>query len=73
MKWSTQIASALTAGKASIVLAHVRRWKSDSAFFKQARKLFEIIDITLEINADAAKLSSHTQGEPRLFRLQARR
>ena len=62
----------VAAGNTPIVLAHVRRWKSDAAFFKQAKKLFDMTDITVEVNADAGKFSSHTKGEPRLFRLQAR-
>lgn len=51
------------------LLAHVRRWKSDSAFFKQLRKQFEVIDITAEIQSGAELLSSHTRGAPRLFQL----
>ncbi|KAL3156579.1 hypothetical protein ABBQ38_000869 [Trebouxia sp. C0009 RCD-2024] len=56
-------------GGQAIVLAHVRRWKSDAVFFKQLKKRFEVVDITAEIHLDAAQLSSHTRGALRLFLL----
>ncbi|KAA6428174.1 MAG: Methyltransferase family [Trebouxia sp. A1-2] len=62
--------SSLAAGR--YLLAHVRRWKSDSAFFKQLRKQFEIVDITAEIQSGAELLSSHTHGAPRLFQLNSK-
>ncbi len=54
------------------LLAHVRRWKSDSAFFKQLRKRFEVVDITAEIQSGAEQWSSHTRGAPRLFQLNSK-
>lgn len=57
------------AGGKSVILAHVRRWKSDAVFFKQLRKQFEVVDITADIQLDAAQFSSHTRGASRLFML----
>lgn len=54
------------------MLAHVRRWKSDSAFFKQLRKRFDMVDITAEIQSGAELLSSHTRGAQRLFQLNSK-
>ena len=75
MVWRTVCRSKLylTAGLAggqAIILAHVRRWKSDAVFFKQLKKRFEVVDITADIQLDAAQFSSHTRGASRLFRLQ---
>lgn len=64
-----QYLTAGLAGGQAIVLAHVRRWKSDAVFFKQLKKRFEVVDITAEIHLDAAQLSSHTRGALRLFLL----
>lgn len=64
---ATNSVAAAAAGANAIILAHVRRWKSDSAFFKQLKKQFEVDDITTDIQLDAAQFSSHTRGVPRLF------
>lgn len=61
------LCSLASIGANAIILAHVRRWKSDSAFFKQLKKQFEVDDITTDIQLDAAQFSSHTRGVPRLF------
>ncbi len=71
-KWPNWMLVLYVGGK-SYLLAHVRRWKSDSMFFKQLRKHFELVDITAEIQTGAALLSSHTRGASRLFQLTAKR
>jgi hypothetical protein len=57
-------------GSTRLVLAHVRRWKSDKLFFQRARKLFAIEDITCAVDPQAGFHSSHTKGARRLFALQ---
>ncbi|CAL5219246.1 g1040 [Coccomyxa viridis] len=52
-----------------LLLAHVRRWKSDKRFFKALSKGFSVSDITSIIDKDADLLSSHTKGALRLFEL----
>ena len=52
-----------------VLLAHVRRWKSDKAFFQAARKLFIIEDISIAIDPQACARSSHARGALRLFQL----
>ena len=44
-----------------ILLAHVRRWKSDKRFFKALGKVFSISDITSTIDKDAHLLTSNTK------------
>lgn len=70
--WLKQTCKHSYAGAKANLLAHVRRWKSDSAFFKQLKKGFEVQDITAEIQSGANLLSSHTRGVPRLFQLTAK-
>ncbi|KAK9819756.1 hypothetical protein WJX72_002004 [[Myrmecia] bisecta] len=52
-----------------ILLAHVRRWKSDKHFFSKARQSFTVTDITHTVDAGAADCSSRTRGAMRLFQL----
>ena len=52
-----------------ILLAHVRRWKSDKRFFKAVGKAFAVSDITSSIDKDASLLNSNTKGALRLFEL----
>ncbi len=56
-----------------ILLAHVRRWKSDKRFFKALGKVFSISDITSTIDKDAHLLTSNTKGALRLFELRRHR
>ena len=52
-----------------VLLAHVRRWKSDKAFFQAARKLFVIEDISVACDPLACAGTSHARGALRLFEL----
>ena len=54
----------------SILLAHVRRWKSDKHFWRLARKVFDITDVTSDDASGYARLDSRTKGAMRLFRLE---
>lgn len=62
----------LSVGTDEFLLAHVRRWKSDKHFFSKAKKIFEVSDITVAVDPNAAA-GSHTSGAPRLFRLSSKR
>ena len=68
-RFATHTSGCYFAGGKSVILAHVRRWKSDAVFFKQLRKQFDVVDITADIQLDAAQFSSHTRGASRLFML----
>ena len=52
-----------------VLLAHVRRWKSDKRFFKAVGKAFAVSDITSTVDKDAGLVNSNTKGALRLFQL----
>ena len=62
-----------------ILLGHVRRWDNDKHFFSQARKHFEVADITdqagdphaaaISAASHAIPAASHTRGALRIYRL----
>ena len=54
---------------AQVLLAHTRRWKHDSRFFKMLRKHFRVTDITSEIDEGASTYASNSMGRARLFKL----
>ena len=54
----------------SILLAHVRRWKSDKHFWRMARRVFKITDVTSHNASGYARVDSRTKGAMRLFRLE---
>ena len=49
------------------LLAHVRRWKSDTRFWRLAKKDFNVVDLTV---SEAHQSSAHTKGALKLFRLE---
>ena len=53
-----------------ILLANVRRWKSDKHFWRMARKVFDITDVTGHDASGYARPNSRTKGAMRLFRLE---
>ncbi len=56
----------------TFLLSHVRRWKHDKIFFAAARKVFEVSDVTSEIDGQVRsdeKQASHTRGALRLYKL----
>ena len=57
-----------------VVLAHVRRWKSDSRFFAAARKRFHVIELD-EQGREAARESgsAHERGALRFFEFRRQR
>ena len=62
-----------TAGTRRVLLAHVRRWKSDRRFWAAARREWEVKDVTEGEEGggepDARRSSSHERGAQRLFEL----
>jgi hypothetical protein len=52
-----------------VLLAHVRRWKSDRLFFQAAKKRFHVADISACIDPLACARTSHARGALRLFEL----
>ncbi|KAK9818643.1 hypothetical protein WJX74_007532 [Apatococcus lobatus] len=61
--------AALGQRNAHVLLAHTRRWKHDTRFFKMMRKLFSMRDMTSEIDEDASEYASNSMGRARLFQL----
>lgn len=68
-QWSETTLSAAGGPDTVILLAHVRRWKSDKRFFRALGKAFHVSDISSTIDQDASLLSSHTKGALRLFEM----
>jgi predicted nicotinamide N-methyase len=59
------------AGTRRVLLAHVRRWKSDKRFWAAARKAWDVRDVTEggESGDDGRRHSSHERGAQRVFEL----
>ena len=67
--WNLTVLRCAGGPKTRILLSHVRRWKSDKIFFQQARKLWDVTDISECLDPTAKQTASHSRGALRLFEL----
>lgn len=67
--WNLTVLRCAGGPKTRILLSHVRRWKSDKIFFQQARKLWDVTDISECLDPMAKQTASHSRGALHLFEL----